>query len=415
MTPDLAEPAARLAYQKSLDCVHCGLCTQACPTYRLTGRETQNPRGRIYLMRALLEGRAEPTPDVVEDLDACLVCRACEPICPSGVRFGELMAHTRAELRKPSKRRRRLLREVVPDRAKVRRLATLVRFWQTSGLRVLRFLLPSRLRRLERSAPRIAPAAARAPLPRRVEAVGERRGAVAFFEGCVMPELFPEENRATVALFARAGFDVVIPAAQTCCGALHEHDGDLEFARTLATRNADAFDDPDLEAVVTNSAGCGAALRGASHLVREGAAERLSTRAIDWSRFLLDRGATLEFRAPLEGGRVIATYEAPCQPLHAQGEAAAPLELLRRVPGLELRPMDLAELCCGAAGAYALDRPETSRALLAPKLDALAATGAEVLFTGNPGCLLQWRQGVAERGLRVRVEHPAKFLADRLV
>ena len=433
---DLADPAARLAYAQALDCVHCGLCTQSCPTYLVTGIESQNPRGRIYLMRALLEGRAEPTPDLVEDLDSCLVCRACEAICPSGVRFGELMAHTRAEMRKPGRLRRYLLRKVVPDPRRLGRLAKLLRFVQTTKLDLLRFVLPGRLRRLAAAAPRIPDAATRRPLPSRAAAIGERRGAVAFFTGCVMPVLFQDVNRDTIRLLQHAGFDVDVPTGQTCCGALHEHDGDLAHARTLAAANAAAFGAAEagsnaegaaparasepLPFVVMNSAGCGAAVKGYGHLLADGkdaeAGEHLARRSVDWSRFLVDHGGPLAFSAPeTEDGRpLVVTYDAPCHLLHAQGEATAPLALLNQVPGVEFRAMHMAEICCGAAGIYNLDHPEMSAAVLGPKLDALEKTGAAVLLTGNPGCLLQWRAGVAARGLAVRVEHPATFLASLL-
>ena len=445
---DLADPAARLAYAQALDCVHCGLCTQSCPTYLVTGIESQNPRGRIYLMRALLEGRTEPTPDLVEDLDSCLVCRACEAICPSGVRFGELMAHTRSEMRKPGRLRRFLLRKVVPDPRRLGRLAKLLRFVQSTKLDLLRFILPGRLRRLAAAAPRIPDAEMRRTLPRRAAAIGERRGSVAFFTGCVMPILFQDVNRDTIRLLQHAGFDVDVPTGQTCCGALHEHDGDLEHARTLAAVNAAAFGPPAAASaagtpiaiaasahaedaadetiaapasfVVMNSAGCGAAVKGYGHLLADGkdapAGEHLARRSVDWSRFLVDHGGPLVFAAPEtdDGRPLVVTYDAPCHLLHAQGEATAPLALLGRIPGVEFRPMHMADICCGAAGIYNLDHPEMSAAVLAPKLDALEKTGASVLLTGNPGCLLQWRAGVAERGLAVRVEHPATFLASLL-
>lgn len=416
--PNLADPAARLAYQQSLDCVHCGLCTQHCPTYRVTGEEGQNPRGRIYLMRALLEGRTTATPDLVADLDSCLVCRACEAVCPSGVRFGELMAHTRSEMRRPGRIRRYLLRDVVPNPRRLGRLAALLRFVQSTRLDALRFLLPSRLRRLAGSAPRVPSAAERAPLPELTPAVGERRGAVAVLSGCVMPVLFQDVNRATIRLLAHAGFDVVVPPAQTCCGALHEHDGDLAFARELAAKNAAAFAAPEIEHVVMNSAGCGAALKGYGHLLASGpaaaAGAAVAAKTVDWSRFLVERGSRLAFAAPADEPRVVVTYDAPCHLLHAQGEASAPLELVLRAPGVEYRPMAHSDLCCGAAGIYNVDHPDMAAAVLAPKLDALAATGAQVLLTGNPGCILQWRQGIAARGMAVRVEHPAAFLARRL-
>jgi glycolate oxidase iron-sulfur subunit len=423
MTAAKAGPAPSTldeAYRRTLDCVHCGLCTQHCPTYRVTGEEGKNPRGRIFLMRALYEGRAEETPDLVEDLDTCLVCRACEAAFPSGVRFGALLAETRARTRRPGRLRSFLLRKVVPHRRRLDRLASLLRLIQLLRLDRLAAFLSRRLKARIDLSPRIPPAIERRPLPRRAAAIGPRRGSVALFEGCVMRPLFSDVHRAVIALAQRAGYDVFTPEGQTCCGALHEHDGDLETARDLGRANAAAFDDAAYEAVIVDSAGCGAALKEAGRLTCDhGAAPdpravSLADRSIDWSRFLVDRSDALTFRALDDEPEVVATYDAPCHLLHAQGEATAPLDLLRRVPGLSLVPMEHADLCCGAGGAFNLDQPAMSAAVLDPKLDALARTGATVLLTGNPGCILQWRAGIARRGLSVRVEHPATFLAARL-
>jgi len=406
-----ADPAARLAYTQSLDCVHCGLCTQYCPTFRVTGDESQNPRGRIYLMRAELEGRITKTPDFIEAMDACLVCRACEAVCPSGVRFGELMAHTRAETRAPGPIRRFLLRRVIPSRRLLGMLASFTLLWQQVFRPVFGRFLPKSLRTLDGMAPEIPEADARRPLEPFHPAVGERIGTVAVLEGCVMPVLFQDVNRALIRLLTRAGFDVRVPEGQSCCGALHEHDGDLETAGALAKVNARAFGGSEIECVVMNSAGCGAAMKGCGHLLPDDpAAATLARRTVDMSRFLVERGERLRFRDT----RLKITYDAPCHLLHAQGEAKAPLELIKKVPGIDFVPMDLADLCCGAAGIYNVDHPEMSDAILDPKLDALAKTGASVLLTGNPGCMLQWKRGIERRGMKVRVLHPATFLADAL-
>lgn len=396
-------------YLASLDCVHCGLCIEHCPTYRETGRESANPRGRIYLMRALLEGRAEPTKGMRDDLDLCLVCRACESACPSGVRFGEIMASTRSRLRKRGFFRRTLM-NLLHQPKRLRAAASLLRFYQRSGLRVLRHVLPARLRRMEAYAPIIPGRSDRAPLPRRTAASGPPQGTVAVLEGCVMPILFQDVNRDTVRLLAAAGFNVLVPEGQTCCGALHEHDGDLSTSERLLRRNADAFCTEEILNVVSNASGCGAGLLGAAHQVADPKGARLAGKVVDLSRFLLDHGERLRFK-PCS---LIVTYDAPCHLLHAQREAVAPLAMLRRLPGITLVPLPEADRCCGAAGIYNLDQPEMSTAILSEKLDALASTGAQVLVTGNPGCLLQWRQGVRERGMNVEVVHPATLLARQL-
>lgn len=405
-TDSRTDPAAYLA---SLDCVHCGLCIEHCPTYRHTGRESANPRGRVYLMRALFEGRIEPTRALAGDLDLCLVCRACETACPSGVRFAEVMAATRSRLRKRGPARRFLMGLLARRRA-LGMAAALLRFYQRSGLRILRRLLPARLRLMEACMPSIPAASARRPLPRITEPEAPIRGTVAVFEGCVMPLLFQDVNRDTVRLLAKAGFRVVVPAGQTCCGALHEHDGDLATAAALVRTNAAAFRSGEIAAVITNSSGCGAMLKDGRHRVPEEAVHALSDRVADVCRLLLDHGGSLRFRRT---DRVV-TYDAPCHLHHALRETDAPLKLLSRVPGIRLVPLPEADRCCGAAGVYNLDQPAMSEAILEEKLDALAETGASVLLTGNPGCILQWRHGVRKRGMPVEILHPATFLAGLL-
>jgi glycolate oxidase iron-sulfur subunit len=264
---------------------------------------------------------------------------------------------------------------------------------------------------MEALAPIIPDAAARRPLPLRAPAVGPTRGTVALLEGCVMSVLFGDINRDTMRLLSHAGFDVVVPAGQTCCGALHEHDGDLATARALAATNAASFAAANVTAIVSNSAGCGAALKGYGHLLADNAAATaLAQKTVDITRFLVDHAPGLRFVDHPE----TVTYDAPCHLHHAQGETTAPLALIKSAPGVTVVPMAMADLCCGAAGIYNVDHPAMSAAILDPKLDALIATGAGVLLTGNPGCIMQWRMGIARRGLKVRVEHPVTFLAARL-
>ena len=401
--------ASLVDYQRSLDCIHCGLCLEHCPTYVQTGREGASPRGRVYLMRALMEERCEATPDVLADLDLCLVCRACETACPSGVRYGEMIAHTRSETRHRSWIRRRMVNLLTHPRL-LRLLMASLRLYQRTPLRAVARILPARLRAMEQNLPPIPPRSARRPLERRYRAHGPERGTVAFLEGCVMPLLFGDVNRATIRLLQAAGYDVAVPASQTCCGALHEHDGDLETARALARQNLEAFSDPAFEHVILDSAGCGAALKGYPHLLPDDprAPSLAAPRTIDFSRFLLDHGEALSFR-PATAGPV--TYDAPCHLHHAQAETTAPLDLLRRIPNLDLVSLPGAENCCGAAGIYNLDHPEMSAQILDLKLDALEGTGARILLTGNPGCHLQWSQGIRRRRLEVEVQHPAVFLA----
>jgi len=402
-------------HERSLDCVHCGLCLPVCPTYRETGRETSSPRGRIYLARGVAEGRIPISGVASEEFRLCLGCRACETACPSGVRYGELLEEARAALERAGARRGPArfvewlaLRRILPHRARLHALVSLLGAAQRLRLdRLALPLLPAALRERHRLLPPVPPRRERHPLPPRLPADGEPRGRVALLEGCIMPELFGSVNRATARVLARNGFDVVVPTAQTCCGALQAHAGDADTARALLARNLAVFLAADVDAVVVNSAGCGAHLRGAGHALPEGGAA-LAARVRDVSEFLMEHG----LRAP--AGRLDARvcYDDPCHLLHGQGVADAPRRLLESISGVRLVAHDEADACCGAAGIYNLTHREMSEAVLTRKLDALAAADPDVIATGNPGCLMQIARGAAERGLRARVAHPVELLAE---
>ena len=393
--------ALQSLYPGTLDCVHCGLCLSSCPTYRETGRETSSPRGRVQLMRGVAEGRIPLGEVVAEEAYLCLGCRACETACPSGVKFGALLEGTRAAVEEAglreglAKRIERLaLRRVLPHR---RRLALAVRtlsLAQRLGAgRVVRFL-PRRLADAWQLLPEVPPAAARRRLPRTIPAEGARRGRVALFEGCLMPELFGPVNAATARVLAKNGFEVIVPKGQGCCGALHLHAGDPEFAASLERRNLAAFEGVD--AIVVNSAGCSAALK-------EGA---LRERVRDVCEFLDAAGLVAE--PPRRDGTLC--YDDPCHLVHGQGIADAPRRLLAQVPALRVVPHDDPASCCGAAGIYNLTHPEMSRAVLARKMRALAAADPDWIASGNPGCLMQLAAGARSRGLRARVVHPVELL-----
>ncbi len=413
--PSPPEGPLAQVYPGTLDCVHCGLCLPVCPTYQETGREVSSPRGRIFLMRGVAEGRI-PLDDVLaEEAWLCLGCRACETACPSGVRFGRLLEGTRAEVERRGLRRgaagrveRFALRHVVPHPRRLRLLVSLLATAQRLGLdRVARPLLPARLRALQAQAPRVPPRRERRPLPALVPAEPPRRGRVGLLAGCVMPELFGRVNAATARVLAKNGFDVLSPRGQGCCGALHAHAGDPEHARRLATRNAEAFRAQDVDAVVVNSAGCGAAMREAGEWgVPEGADFAGAVRDVcEW----LD---AVGLRAP--PGRVEARvcYDDPCHLVHGQAVREAPRRALQAIPGLTLVEHDDPTGCCGAAGTYGLTQPEMSQAVLARKLAHLAAADPDVVATGNPGCLLQLESGARRVGLRARVVHPVELLDE---
>jgi glycolate oxidase iron-sulfur subunit len=406
-------PAA--VYEKSLDCVHCGLCLPACPTYRVTGRETSSPRGRIYLMRGVAEGRIDRGELLAEEAYLCLGCRACETACPSGVEFGAMLELTRDHVDSAGLRRglgprleRWVLRQIVARPRRLRAAVDLLGLAQRLRLdRVAEALSPRSLRDLHALLPAVPPRRSRAPLPVLTRAEGARRGRVALFTGCVMSELFADVHRATLRVLARNGFDVVAPGEQRCCGALQAHGGDLETARALARRNAAVFGAAGVDAVVVNSAGCGAAMREAEAWIgAEGAAYAGSVRDV---AELLDE---VGLRAPERRVEARVCYDDPCHLVHGQRIGAAPRNLLRRIEGVALLEHRDPTSCCGAAGIYNLTHRAMSAQILARKLDALADADPDVIATGNPGCIMQLRAGVRLRGLRARVVHPIELLAE---
>lgn len=413
MASPATNPLADLL-EGTLDCVHCGMCLPVCPTYRETGREGSSPRGRIHLMRAVAEGRVELGPVMAEEAYLCLGCRACETACPSGVGFGSLLERTRAAVDRAGLRgglahfvERRALRDVVPHRRRLRRLVDVLALAQKLRLdRALAALLPARLREPLALLPPVPSRAERRELPGIVPAEEPRRGRVGFFVGCVMPELFGPVNHATVRVLARNGFEVVVPAAQGCCGALQAHAGDEEIAHALLRRNAAAFEGLELDALVTNSAGCGAALREAGRALPDAAPVAALVRDVCE---LLDAAGLVPPRRPLD---LSVCYDDPCHLVHGQRVKEAPRRLLEAIPGVRVLPHEDPTSCCGAAGIYNLTHPRMSAAVLDRKLDALAAVDPDVIASGNPGCLMQLRRGVAARGLRARVVHPVELLDE---
>ncbi|MEZ6195444.1 MAG: heterodisulfide reductase-related iron-sulfur binding cluster [Planctomycetota bacterium] len=424
MNDRLAEEA-RLRYEKTLDCVHCGLCLSQCPTYELTGNEAAGPRGRIHLMRALSEGRIEPDDAFREKMDLCLVCRACESVCPSGVEFGRMMEITRHEMneaRPPGRLARFLLRRIVPSPRGLAVAAGLTRFARLTGLLALARglgrlgLLPRRWRAAIAAAPPVPSSRHRRPLGARHPAASPPVETVAFLEGCVMRPLFGDVNRAAVDALTASGRTVLVPEGQTCCGALHAHAGDLEGARALVERNLEAFEaalDEGATRIVLDSAGCGAAMIDwpawfPEDDPRRARAAEISARVVDLATLLASDGFAPRGAARFAGRR--ATWDAPCHLHHAQRRPDDAPALLARVPGLEIVPLPGADTCCGSAGVYNLTQPEMSDRILEEKLDRLAETGADLLVTANPGCMLQWRRGIARRGLAVEVVHLAELL-----
>lgn len=396
-------------------CVRCGLCLQHCPTYVQTGLETESPRGRLYLMKALAEGTIEPTENVVGHLDQCLQCRNCEAVCPSGVPYGRIMERSRAGVlhggHAPGQWRLRsgFLRHVIASPAGLSAFAGALRLYRASGMRSIAERVPG-LRDRALLAPAISGKAyrGRGTVARPAGDVRQRVGLLA---GCIMSHAYGRVHRATVRVLARNGCEVVAPAEQVCCGALHAHNGDLPFAMGLARKNIDAFLDSGVDTVVVNSAGCGAAMKEYGELLADdeayrGKAERFSSRVRDITEFLVD----LPFDKP--EGRVerSVTYQDSCHLAHAQRITAPPREIMRAVSGLELAEMAHADRCCGSAGVYSLTQPRMSLDLLDEKMKHVQETGAHLIATANPGCMSQLEAGLRRHRLDGRVVHVVELL-----
>ncbi|HEY7067108.1 MAG TPA: (Fe-S)-binding protein [Chloroflexota bacterium] len=433
-TGTLSQDLLTAEYDNLLACVRCGLCLTACPTYVLTAHEAEGPRGRVAMLRALAEGRLALTPDLVAHEQSCLVCDACSAVCPAGVRMDPLQVAFRAATAPAAPRPpwQRLVRHVVfrgvfGDMRIFRLVARLLWLYQRAGAQALmrRAGLLRLLRLAEREA--LLP-----PIPRRFvvprgevyrgrNTQGAASGAptvrVAFFAGCVMATGLAEVDRATLRVLRRAGCDVVNPAGQGCCGALHAHGGDREGARQLARRNVAAFEAAGDAPIVVNAAGCGAMLKDYAHLLADdpawaARAQAFAARVRDVTEYLAARpdGALRYPRPAGDAAAVCVAYQDACHLAHAQGLREPPRALLRAVPGLELREMAESGLCCGSAGVYNVTHPAVARALRERKVDAALATGADVIATANPGCLLQLRAGLRARGSRVEVRHVVELL-----
>jgi glycolate oxidase iron-sulfur subunit len=414
-------PGATIDYELFLDCVHCGLCTASCPTYAELGDENDGPRGRIYLMRSVTDGRIELNHQVRRHLELCLDCRACETACPSGVQYGKLIEPFRVGMEQHAGDARRsndwfhrwILFGLLPYPDRMRKALWPARLAQRLGLVALfdktglLNLLPARLRQLVRMLP--PPQRRERPLPPVLPAVGKRRARVALFTGCIGDVMFRHTNWATARVLAQNGCDVLVPSAQACCGAIHFHAGNSEPARQFADANVSAFDTKDVDAVITNVAGCGAMLKDYAHHwhdERQEARERFTAKVKDVHEFLDALGLV----PPTGEIRAVATYHDACHLAHAQKIREAPRRLLAAIPGLELRELPESELCCGAAGTYNLTEPEMAGRLSRRKLKNIESTGARVVVTANAGCLLQILRESREQGQRLTVVHPMDLL-----
>jgi glycolate oxidase iron-sulfur subunit len=410
---------------KSLACIHCGLCLSSCPTYLETGNENDSPRGRIYQMRAVSEGRLSLDPATVRHFDLCLGCRACEAACPSGVQYGALLEETRehVEQRHPRGFLDRFIRRVMVERIFPNRRATqlaLAPAVLTKRLGLDRWL-PRSIRRFTDLVPRRIETPE--PLPLHSKTTAQTHlGTVGFISGCVMDVMFNRTNLNSIQLLNMAGYDVVTPVDQTCCGALFAHSGKLDLAREKARQNIRVFAAAGVEKIVINAAGCGSTLKEYDHLLAGNAgcsdqAREFSGKVIDLTEALV---ASPTFMTRLHGidreaGREsCVTYHDACHLAHAQRVKDAPRKLLAAAMGDHFVEMPESDVCCGSAGSYNLTEPAMARRLQDRKVNNLVASGASRVITTNPGCMLQMIAGVEQRGRGIRVEHIADFLASKL-
>ena len=405
-------------------CVHCGLCLASCPTFSELGTEMDSPRGRIFLIKSLAEGRIALTDSVADHLSLCLDCRACETVCPAGVPYGGLIEAAKAEMehRRPGSPVRRLFRwlnfGLLLGHPRLLGLAAAgLRLYQTSGLQFLVRssgivrVLPRTLRAWESLLPPLPSRAERAPLPRLVTAEGPRRARVALLTGCVQAVVFGAHNRATARVLAKNGCDVVVPEGQGCCGALNAHGGDHARALALARRTIDAFEAARAEAVIVNTSGCGAHMKAYGRLL--GADPAYAVRATRFAASVLDLAeflARAPLRGPLSPVPLTVTYHDPCHVVHGQKLRGEPRRLLAQIPGLRIVELTESDWCCGSAGIYNLTQPEMATRLLQRKVSHVLATGADAVVTANPGCILQIQAGLAAQRSAMRVLHLVELL-----
>jgi len=403
-------------------CVHCGLCLNACPTYRELGLEMDSPRGRVYQMVQVAEG-APITPSYLEHIGLCLACRGCESACPSGVPYGRMVEHARAAIEAQAARgriarwrRKFLFRYLIPSRALLSIAGTLLYLYEVSGLKALAGSLGlmkmlGRAGSIAQLAPSADPPFFFAQTGRTFPAEGVRRHRVAFLSGCVANISFARLHEATVRVLQRNGCEVVVPAGQGCCGALHLHSGLPADARWLARRNIDALRGGGFDAILTNAAGCGSTLKEYGELLAADpayatAAEQFAARIRDITEFL----AAIDLNPAMGPVDAVVTYQDACHLAHGQRIRSAPRRLLAAIPGIEFQEMPAADVCCGSAGSYNVVQNEMSLQILAAKMESVGRTRASVIAVANPGCALQLEAGVRLHGQGQRVMHVVELL-----
>src|SRR6266404_990241 len=421
MSDEPANLLRQLDYSVLQQCIHCGMCLPSCPTYETTKHETSSPRGRIALMRAVADCRLAPnSPQFADEMYFCLGCLACETVCPAGVNYAEMIEYARAEVESSGAKanaQRNFIRAFAlrwlfakPDR--LRFIAKLLRFDEAVGFsRALASLLPRHLRELHAQQPKICDKFSFDLIRETESPTIPHRYRVGLLVGCVQDVAYADVNRDTVDVLLANGCEVFTPRKQSCCGSLMGHNGELELGRKLARQNLDAFPLEELDAIIVNSAGCGSFMKRYGHLLPDDPRARLWDEKVhDIHEWLVKIGV----QTPRGGTRPTTTrvtYHEACHLVHGQKISQQPRELLRVIPGVELVELTEATWCCGSAGIYNITQPEMSRALLERKVKHIAATGAAIVATGNPGCIGQLRYGAQRFGVDIKVMHPITLLA----
>ncbi|MBS4201900.1 (Fe-S)-binding protein [Bacillus sp. FJAT-49732] len=422
----------RMDETELLNCMRCGFCLPACPTYIETGfDETHSPRGRIALMKAVHDGLISPDDDVERSLNLCLGCRACEPVCPAGVQYGHLLEDARDIFNEYNRHslpikmvRKTIFEGLFPHQNRMANAIGLLSFYQRSGLqkatRKIGFikLFPKHLRQMEKALPDVPSRKTMKNRPTNLSAnTYQFKAKVAFFRGCLMDTMFMDTNDATLKLLQKAGCEIVIPEGQNCCGALHGHSGEMDKAKELAKRNIDAFENTDADYIIVNAGGCGAFLIDYDHLLKDdpeyaGRAKEFAAKMKDISQILYE----LDFhkQVPLSLKNQIVTYQDSCHLRNVMKTFLPPRALISAIQGANFREMEKADSCCGSAGIYNIIESEMSMKILDHKMEKVAETEAHTIVTANPGCLLQMKLGIEREGLsdRVRAIHIVDLLLE---
>jgi glycolate oxidase iron-sulfur subunit len=408
--------------KKWADCVHCGMCLESCPTYEQTGEEQHSPRGRVYLIKAVAEGRLKVNEQFMDPVFACLDCRACTTACPANVDVGGLIEEARGQVRQamPLKGMKKVvnkffLHSVFPHQSRLTTLGGILKFYQKSGMQKavrktkLINIMPKHLVEMESIMPEVKTSVReKYQNYTLIKAKGETKHEVALLTGCVMDVMFSDINEATINVLTRNGNDVSIPKNQTCCGALHVHAGDRDMGRKLAKQNIEAFE--DAEKIIVNAAGCGCMMKEYAELFREEPewkvrAEKFEHKVEDISKFLHDTG----FEKPKSKMKTRVTYHDACHLAHGQGVRQQPRDILMNIPGVELVSMPNSDRCCGSAGIYNLTNPKMADAVLKSKMENVPEE-VDMISMGNPGCMLQMAVGVQKYGRNQKIVHTVQLL-----